>query len=365
MSGARAGEWLAATTAATARNVRKAERRTDDDPAVPVAVAVASPTFLPSAHVPAVSVPPLEGTDAAQPRSTIRAADRIRVDPAALDASLSDRDYAVLQAVSDHHFLTTRQLTTLFFSQGTTPASAGVLARRVLTRLRELRLLGTLERRIGGVRAGSTGLVYYLRERGHRVLHPDRPGRHRTDEPSATFLRHTLAIADTHLALVTAERAGHLEPVRVDLEPAAWRRFLTPAGIVQPLKPDLYAELAIPPDSDDLLTAFIEVDLGTEHLPTLQRKCRVYADYARYLGTGSGAATEDVRGASREDNSGMPLVVWSMTARTAEHAQRRREQLRALIARDPTLDAAMFRITEPNQVVTTLLHETGQKGDAL
>ena len=37
-----------------------------------------------------------------------------------------------------------------------------VVRRRVLGRLVQARVLGTLERRIGGVRAGSQGLVFFL-----------------------------------------------------------------------------------------------------------------------------------------------------------------------------------------------------------
>lgn len=266
---------------------------------------------------------------------------------------LSPREWEILARLREHRFLTTKHLIGLLFTDGHTAASAPVIARRTLGRLRERRLLGTLERRIGGVRAGSSGLVYYLSERGHRLLADDagRSVRRRTTEPSTTFLAHTLAIADTRLRLVDAERTGGLEVVLVAIETAAWRRHLTPTGALATLKPDLYIELAIPPGSDELRTMFIEVDLGTEHLPTLIRKCHAYGTYAA-----SGQADHD---------GGMPLVVWSLSARTPERAERRREQLRDVIARDARLDPAMFHITTPDTLTTVLLHRTGQKGDAL
>ena len=59
----------------------------------------------------------------------------------------------------------------------------------------------------------------------------------------------------------------------------------------------------------------------------------------------------------------MPLVIWQMSARTPEMAQRRRQQLAEGIERDPRLDARMFRITTPEALVTRLHREAGQRGE--
>ena len=48
-------------------------------------------------------------------------------------------------------------------------------ARRALQRLTKLGLLATLERRIGGVRSGSDGLIYRLGPAGQRLQAPARP----------------------------------------------------------------------------------------------------------------------------------------------------------------------------------------------
>lgn len=319
------------------------------DSPVPIAVPVASPHPSPSSQLTATSVPPLEGTDAAQPRSTPARRAAGRLDLEALRGELGEPGWKTLELIEQHRFLSTPQLTRLYFAERHTSDSAPVAAGRVTRWLKRHKLVDRLERRIGGIRAGSSGMVWFLTERGHRLLHPDTRRRSRPHDPSTTFLDHTLAVADVHVRLVEAARAERLELVALVTEPRAWRRFLTPAGVVQPLKPDLYVELAIPPGSDDLLSVFVEVDLGSEHLPTLLRKCRTYADYAR-----SGNADRD---------GGMPLVIWQMSARTPEIAQRRRQQLAEGIERDRHLDVRMFRITTPEALVTRLMREAGQRGD--
>ena len=324
------------------------DRRTTNDveaadSPVPIAVPVATPQPHPSGQLHATSVPSLEGTDAALTRSTPARRTAGRLDLEALRGELGKPGWKTLELIEQHRFLSTPQLTRLYFVGRHTPDSAPVAAGRVARWLKRNKLVDRLERRIGGMRAGSSGMVWFLTERGHRLLHPDARRRHRPHDPSTTFLNHTLAIGDVHVALAESERAGTLELVSLHVEPTAWRRFLTPSGVVQPLKPDLYAELASPPGSEELLTAFIEVDLGTEHLPTLLRKCRTYAEYAR-----SGHADRD---------GGMPLVIWQMTARTPETAARRRQHLADGIDRDRHLDARMFRITTPEALVTRLRRE--------
>ena len=81
------------------------------------------------------------------------------------------------------------------------------ICRRVLARLTDERLLARLQRRVGGVRAGSASFVYALGPIGRRLLDE----RHRYTEPSQLFLDHTLAVADAHIAIVQADRDGRLE----------------------------------------------------------------------------------------------------------------------------------------------------------
>lgn len=260
----------------------------------------------------------------------------------AIAALLSDRDQAVLRSVDEHQFLTVRQIEALHFADHA-PISGSRIARRTLARLRSHRLLGTLERRIGGVRAGSGGLVHFLDTVGDQVLHgrSGRQARRRSRDPSTRFLRHRLAIADAHVALVAADRHGQLELVDFTAEPTSWRRFTGIGGARLTLKPDLYIETAASGDSDLVHAWFVEVDLGTEGIETLLKKCRDYETYRR-------------TGIEQEDGGGFPVVVWSLTHADPTKSDRRRQALRKAIDRDRTLAPELFRVIGPDQLVPLL-----------
>ncbi|MBV9383363.1 MAG: replication-relaxation family protein, partial [Streptosporangiaceae bacterium] len=153
-------------------------------------------------------------------------------------------------------------------------SSQPVMRRRVLARLVRLRLLVALKRRIGGVRAGSAGIVYALDTAGQRLITgADKPAR-RPWTPSARFLDHRLAGSQLYVQLREAERRGELEVSRFLTEPDSWQQTAT-LGL---LKPDAYVVVA----SDSVEDAWwIEIDQGTESLPTLRRKLVVYLDAAR------------------------------------------------------------------------------------
>jgi hypothetical protein len=256
-------------------------------------------------------------------------------DIAAIEAELSDRDHAILHSVAEHHFLTIRQIEALHFAEHR-PISGGRIARRVLARLRDLRLLAALDRRIGGMNAGSYGMVHYIDLVGDQVLHGLAARARRYDEPSQRFLHHQLAIADTKISLITADRSHAIDLVECVVEPASWRRYTSVGGARLTVKPDLYAETAA---GDDLVRAwFIEVDRSTEHLPTLLKKCR---DYEAYRQTG---IEQDRHGA-------FPLVVWSITHPDPAKAERRRQALADAIAADRTLTAGLFRIVAPDALL--------------
>lgn len=255
---------------------------------------------------------------------------------------LSDRDFAILRSVDEHQFLTVKQVEALHFADHA-PISAARTARRTLARLRNYRLLGTLERRIGGVKAGSVSLVHYLDVIGDQLLH-NRSGRQaqrRSRDPSCRFLSHRLAVADSHIALVKADRQGDLELVACAVEPASWRRFTGLGGGRLTLKPDLYVETTATRNSDFVDAWFVEVDLGTESIQTLLRKCRDYETYRR-------------TGIEQERDGGFPLVVWSVTHRDPRKAERRRQTLREAIDEDPSLTGALFCVIRPDQFIATL-----------
>lgn len=241
-----------------------------------------------------------------------------------LDTKLTSRDRAILASLQDHHYLTTSQLQRLHFEDHQTPAAAGRICRRALTRLAELGVIEHLERRIGGVRAGSASYVWRLGQVGEawlRLSQPQRP-RSRHKEPSLHHLEHSLAIADSHLALLDLVRDAVIEAASIVTEPSCWRRYLATSGAVVTLKPDLFAVTANGEFEDHW---FIEVDRGTESLPTLLGKCAQYEDYRR-------------TGDAQQANGVFPLVLWLMPTR--QHAER----LAQAIAKAKNLDSSLYRI---------------------
>src|SRR5437870_4997317 len=88
--------------------------------------------------------------------------------------NLSDRDLAVIRSVRQHRFLTARQIEEFHFTTHATDQAGARVCRRVLARLTRERLLARLERRVGGVRAGSASFVYALGPIGSRLLDENR-----------------------------------------------------------------------------------------------------------------------------------------------------------------------------------------------
>lgn len=228
--------------------------------------------------------------------------------------------------------MSARQIEALHFTQAEheTPLAAARACRRVLERLVRERVLVRLERRIGGVRAGSGSFVYALGQVGQRAIELDGP-RKRFKEPSAHFTDHTLAIAQLVVDLTVAGRNEQLELLEVDSEPSCWRRYAGAEGHTV-LRPDLALTLGV---TEYEYRWFVEVDLGTEHLPTLLAKCRAYDDYYR---TGIEQGTHGV----------FPRVCWIMP--TSQRAKDLERKLKA----SGRVVPAMFAVTTTDQAITTL-----------
>lgn len=238
------------------------------------------------------------------PRLTAADIERLR-------QQLSPRHWAVLRDVARFRLMTGRQLQRLHF--GDSPSAARI-ARRVLLSLTERRVLGRLERQVGGLRAGSSGFVYGVGAAGYRLLHDNEPPHRRLHEVRDGFLQHTLALADLYLALREAERAGRCQLLQLETEPACWRPVDDVAGRDW-LKPDL---ALIAASGDDVLSSYVELDRGTEHRPVLLRKLRQY-DLAYQLAPGPADAV-------------FPRVTWLVPN------PRRAELLRDLIRRYGSVD---------------------------
>lgn len=246
---------------------------------------------------------------------------------ARLQDSLSERDWSVLRLVAGHRYLLTRQLEAFRFYDHASPASGIRTARRVLRRLAGCGLLVPLHRRVGGVRAGSASYVWQLASAGYRLLTGDDSGR-RPHEPSPRFLGHCLAVADAHLQVLGEQRQGNLERADIELEPDCWRGYLGPGGERRLLQPDMYAQTQTASYEDRW---FIEVDLGTESLPTLLGKCVQYETY---------------RASGREQSASgvFPLVVWQLPTAA------RRDALAAKIARANDLTPRLYRLVLPDEL---------------
>lgn len=234
--------------------------------------------------------------------------------------SLSPRRWAILRAVSDLRLASGGQLRRRFYPEST--ASAARLARLDLAWLHEHRVLRRLNRRIGGVRAGSTGFVYAIGPVGQRLLELDKGEGVRIRsryEPTLGFLHHALAVSEIWVSLheylgdpLTGQRGVEFE---FRAERAAWRSYTTGDGAPTTLKPDAEVRLRRP-DIDEHL--WLEIDRATEHRAVIRRKLDAYI---RYFQSGREQAREGM----------FPLTFWLTT--TPERAAVLCEVIDALPAR--------------------------------
>ena len=253
-----------------------------------------------------------------------------------MSEALAERDWALMASLAEHRFLTTKHIEALHFDGHASPLAAARATRRVLARLHQQRVITHLDRRVGGVRAGSASYVWTLGPVGDRLLRQRRDDdgpRRRVYEPSATFLDHTLAIADAHVALVQGHRDGRLELVTVEVEPACWRSYLGAGGERLLLRPDSYVVTASGHFEDSW---FVEIDRGTEHLPTLMTKCHTYA---AYRATGREQADHDV----------FPRVVWSVPD------QRRHDRLSTALDSARNLERDLFQVVLSDGLVALMV----------
>lgn len=260
-----------------------------------------------------------------RPYTSARGAARLR-------ERLSARDVAIIRQVGELRLMSARQIQALHFpgDQHLSEAAATRARQRVLARLCRARLLAPLTRRVGGVRAGSAGLVLALGPTAQRVLAID-GARRRSYEPSYRFFDHTLAIAQLVVDLTVASRQGVLDLLDWQAEPRCWRDF-SGLGGRRLLRPDAFLVLG---SGEFELRWFIEVDRDSESVPVIVRKCRLYADYYQ---SGTEQAAHGV----------FPRVCWAVPD------EARAARLRNAIARDRRLPARLFAVTTSEQAGTAL-----------
>jgi len=240
---------------------------------------------------------------------------------------LSERDVRILEDLEQFRLLTTRQIQRLHFparphGAHVTVSGATRGTTRVLSRLEQHGAIARLSRRIGGVKHGSAVTIWQLGAAGERVLRTrsGRERRRRFEEPSGGFTRHAVAVADIAVLLRERSRFGAFELLTLDAEPSCWRTFTSVGNSVITLKPDLYVVTA---DAATETHSFVEVDLGTEHLPAMLRKCHAYQ---RYFASG----------VEQQQDGVFPAVVWIFLS------PRRAEAVRTAIADKAGLDAGLF-----------------------
>jgi hypothetical protein len=241
--------------------------------------------------------------------------------------NLCGRDFEILESVARNRFLTSHQIRRLHFTHHASADAAVHATNRALARLSRVGLMEHLNRRVGGVRAGSGSHVWNLTEGGARLLrttgHFDAlPERFRRHEPGVTFLEHTLAVAEVGLRLTEAERAGEFTIVELQRDPDCWRAYSGRHGGVVNLRPDL-ALVTTSGDYEDHW--FLEVDRDTEAPSRVIRTCRSYEAYRQ-------------TGAERKHIGISPAVVWITPDK------KRAATLRSHIVRDGGLSRAHFAV---------------------
>lgn len=213
-------------------------------------------------------------TDLSSSRSSRVSAPQLRE----IEQSLTNDDLAVVQFISEVRVATGHQLARRLWSAEHPRDIRARAARRALRRLEDWRVIDRLPRRVGGVRGGSTTIVYSLGPVGRRLLIRRGFEAKRLTAPGDRFIRHTLAITELCVRLAEADIGGELDLIELQTEPRCWRPFLGLVGARLILKPDLFARIGAGALEDRW---FIEVDLATESAPTITNKAKLYLAHYR------------------------------------------------------------------------------------
>lgn len=245
-----------------------------------------------------------------------------------LASDLSARRLELVQAVANVRLATGGQLRRRFYAH--VGSSAPRLARLDLAALADANILYRLERRIGGVRAGSTGFVYALGPVGRRLLDMAdgdgiATGRSRY-EPSLGFVEHALAVTEIWVSLYEHLHGGwtgeHDVRTEFRVERSAWRTYVDQYAARTTLKPDAEVHLLRELFEDRW---WLEVDRATERRSVIRRKLDAYVAYHR---TGQEQATTGM----------FPITAWLTTT------EARAEVLREEIERLAPSEQRLFRV---------------------
>jgi hypothetical protein len=166
-----------------------------------------------------------------------------------------------------------------------------------------------LDRTVGGMQRGSSAQVFGLSGRGLGVLDVPGPyGRRRRTvwETKPYFMQHVLGVAEVCVGLTELSRGGTAELLTFDGEPAAWRQFADGIGATVTLKPDAYVRVGVGAFER---SAFVELDMASESLPTIERKCLRYLAYWRTT-------------LEQRHHGVFPVVLWLVPTEARQHRVR-------------------------------------------
>jgi hypothetical protein len=243
-----------------------------------------------------------------------------------IEQRLTPLDQQLLADVARLNVVTAGQLRRLHYADSDTGRR---YARRDLQRLVEWRVLARLDRRIGGIRAGSEGFAMTLDVIGQRLRYPQRRRYRPPWTPQPTHLLHAVAVSELYVQLCTDTTLS----VEFVAEPACWRQS---AGSLV-LKPDAYVEIT----TDEFRDAyFIEIDRATESMTRIAEK--LTKGYVRHWQTGR----------EQEANGVFPLVVW-VTPNEA-----RASQIRGVIGRLGADHRQLFVVTTVDAAAPQLTNGT-------
>lgn len=251
---------------------------------------------------------------------------------------LSPRYLSVLPHLKKTRVLTGAHLDRLLTEPDQSTETTARVRRRIMTRLTDIGLVTTLNRRIGGTRAGSAGHIYTLTSAGYRFLDlaqknhtTTRIRHHRATSP--LFLTHALAISDIYVSLHEASHPANFQVSTFDTEPACW--WTSSHGTH--LRPDAYAVLHTKTHAD---CWWLEIDQGSENTPRLRAKITAYLTHADSGGTGPDGA--------------LPRVLFTTPD------QPRAETIQTLITKTLTADSGLITVTTHEQAATVLAGELAQ-----
>lgn len=247
---------------------------------------------------------------------------------------LDEKDRFILEALHCTRSLISSQICSLLYANQPSYLVAIKRTIRRLNRLKELGLIDHYERQFGGVRAGSKSYIWYLDEPGYRLLVKENklPSK-RYMRPSLTNINHRSAVAETWVQIDRlSQQAANFSLENIIFEPENWRYYRYRDETIT-LKPDLYISTRM---QDTKYHWFIEMDLDTEQISTVMKKCRRYHEY---LTTGDAQKHLGV----------FPIVVWIVPS------EKRKELITKELSLWTTNLPKIFLVITPDQLKDLML----------